>query len=281
MFLNCGFGEPLSAVDLELVRSLGFSGIRQNVPTAGRAAELVDNVLDAGLSAIFIVPVEDEGACQAVAHAVAERAVGRGLAHQAVLEVGNEEDLRAKRWAKDPTGWAALVRDVASIAWGHGGSALRVVSGGVSSVSRTALGWLARSRVREIPVAIGYHQYRSTPPGEPLDGYDSRGAEFEALRAAAAGRDLWCTESGWHTAPRSSGWGPFKRTWAYTDEQVLDFMTAEAVMNARAGALCFVQYQLADGPTASDQDCFGIRTFHGAMKRSSLVAHRLNGMEAP
>lgn len=269
-YINAGFGELLSDGDLMLIRSLGFDGIRQNVPSPEHVG-LVDNILESGLHAIFIVPVETPDICQTTAHAVAERAAELGRSSQAVLEVGNEEDLGGKRWAKDPHGWAALVSDVCTIAASHRFMG-PVVSGGVSSVSHTALRWLKDSRVSELPVGVGYHQYRSTPPNKPLDGYHSRDEEYRALADAAGGSETWCTESGWTTTPHSKGWGPFRQTWAYSDVEVLGFLRAEIALATSYGAQSFTVYQLNDGPDPNNgQDRFGIRRMDGTLKPQSRV----------
>ena len=283
MLLNAGFGEPLSADDLALIRALGYVGVRQDVPSAAGAAPsvagaaaLVDNVLDAGLMGIFVIPADLADICHDIAHVVARRAVERQQGSRVVIEVGNEEDLSGKRWARDPHGWAALVADVSVIAASHSdispGGAVQVVSGGVSSVSRQAMGWLERSHVRDLPIGVGYHQYRSTPPSEPLDGYRTRGEEFRALRDAAGDRETWMTESGWHSARRTSGCWPRKRTWSYSDAEVAQFLAEEMARNDEVGARCFVTYQLADGPDGTnDQNRFGIRRFDGSLKPSSRV----------
>lgn len=270
--VNAGFGSPLSVEDFDLIRSLPqCDGVRQDVPSADDAPGLVSNALGAHLVGNFVIPVADPEACHEIAHAVSLRAGDLWMIDQCILEVGNEEDLEGKRWARDPKGWAALVADVAYIARSHS-SALRVVSGGVSSVSRRALQWLELSRVRDLPVGIGYHQYRSTPPSEPLDGYVSRGEEFTVLRAAAGARPLWCTESGWHTAERKSGCWPFSRRWRYDDLEVEQFLRAEMRLNEDHGAECFVVYQLNDGnDPKNDQDHFGIRRTDGTLKPSAGV----------
>ena len=281
--LNAGFGEPLSGEDFALIRSLGYVGIRQDVPSAlgaapsvAGAAALVDNVLDAGLMGIFVIPADLADICHDIAHAVARRAVERQQGRRVVIEVGNEEDLSGKRWARDPVGWAALVSDVSVIAASHSaiaaGGPVQVVSGGVSSVSRQAMGWLERSHVRDLPIGVGYHQYRSTPPAEPLEGYRTRGEEFRALRDAAGDRETWMTESGWHSARRTSGCWPRKRTWSYSDAEVARFLSEEMARNEEAGARCFVTYQLNDGKDArNDQDRFGIRCTDGTLKPSARV----------
>jgi hypothetical protein len=274
--INAGFGDPLPAEELDFIRSIGASGVRQDVPNAKAAPALVANILGADFVGLFVIPVAVESACQEIAHAVSVRATEMGMDYRCILEVGNEEDLegskdRPKRWARDPKGWAALVADVALIARSHSPS-LRVVSGGVSSVSRRALQWLELSRVRDLPVGIGYHQYRSTPPDKPLEGYVSRSEEFTVLRAAAGDRPLWMTECGWHTAQRESGCWPFLKRWHYIDSQVAEFLRAEIRLNEQHGAEAFVLYQISDGPDPkNDQDHFGIRRVDGTLKPSARV----------
>jgi len=270
--LNAGFGEPLPADDLDLIRFLGYQGVRQDVPSAAIAPTLVDNLMAANLYGIFVVPVAEESVCHEITHAVAAQIVLRAGAGMGIIEAGNEEDLSGKRWTRDPVGWARLVSDVKTIADDHSGGEITVLSGGVSSVSRQAMDWLERSHVRDLPVGVGYHQYRSTPPAEPLDGYRSRYDEFAALRQAAGLRPTWMTESGWHTAKRTTGFWPLRKTWAYTDTQVARFLSEEMALNKGAEAECFTVYQLNDGPDPSnDQDRFGIRRTDGTLKPSAEV----------
>jgi hypothetical protein len=272
IYLNAGFGEPLSDEDLSLIASLGYVGIRQNVPDPAEALPLVSNVLNTKLRGIFIVPVDDPDNCQATAHAIAEAAVALGSSGSVTIEVGNEEDLHSKTWSKKPERWAALVNDVVQIALQHWAGGVQVVSGGISSLSREAVGWLIDSGISDVMVdAVGYHQYRSTTPDVPLKGYGSRDEEFRALRTAAGPHQISCTETGWSTAPRNTGW-PFKRDWSYNDNQVLNFMVQEWVINNKEGALAFVQYQLNDGPDPdNDQDRFGIRATDGTLKPQSRL----------
>lgn len=268
-YLNAGFGEPLSDSDLSLILDLGYNGVRQDVPSVEKAGELVKNLRF--VKGIYVIPVADENTCQQIAHAVCMEAASLGEASNTAVEVGNEEDLKGKRWSKDPAGWTALVKDVATIAASYSPD-IQVVSGGVSSVSREAMDWLTRSKVRELNenVVIGYHQYRSTPPQQPLKGYASRDEEFEALVEASGARTVWCTECGWHTAQRSEGW-LCRRKWAYTDEQVALFLQQEIALNV-GKAECFTVYQLNDGPNPSnDQDCFGIRRIDGTLKPSAGI----------
>lgn len=277
--LNAGFGEPLPGEDLDLIHRLGFDGVRQDVPTLASAVGLTTNALGIDFTALFIVPVAVESTCQEIAHAIASRAVELGAAERTILEVGNEEDLEGskdhpKRWTHDPRGWAALVSDVAHIAAQHS-PAIRAVSGGVSSVSRRAMAWLQSSGVTRLeslqaPFGIGYHQYRSTPPDKPLEGYVSRDEEFLVLNGTANGLPIWCTESGWHTGVRKSGCWPFTHHWRYEDTQIEQFLRDEAMLNERHGAYSFVVYQLNDSPGGIEPP-FGIRRVDGTLKPQARV----------
>ena len=280
--LNCGFGELIGQADLALIRSLGFRAVRQDAvkrdtPNPAAAPALVSEIAAAGLMGNFVIPMWDNGLCQETAHAVAARAVELGLVNgEVALEAGNEEDLSGeyKAWTNNPRGWAALVRDVLTIAGQHH-PGIPVVSGVISSVSKDALRWLEKSGVAELPVIIGYHQYRSTPPDQPLAGYGSRAHEFAILQRVTAGRRLWCTESGWHDGPRESGHWPCKKRWRYSPSEVAQFLAEELRLNEDYGAEVFTVYQLADGPDPDyDQDCFGIRDYAGNLKPSAHVVAR-------
>jgi hypothetical protein len=148
-----------------------------------------------------------------------------------------------------------------------------VVSGGISSLSKDALKWLAESQVAGLPVdIIGYHQYRSTPPSDPLKGYRSRQDEFDEFRDLVGPHSIACTETGWSTAPRESGTWPFKKRWQYTNDEALQFLQTEYAMNEREGSQLFVHYQLNNGPDpGNDQDCFGIRTVDGTLLPQSSL----------
>ena len=280
--LNAGFGELIGAPDLALIKSLGLQAVRQDAvrketPDPAAAPALVSEIAAAGLMGNLVIPMWDNGLCQETAHAVAGRAVELGLVNgEVALEAGNEEDLsgKFKAWTRNPKGWAALVRDVLTIAGQHH-PGIPVVSGGISSVSKDALRWLEQSGVVELPVIIGYHQYRSTDPDQPLKGYSSRGEEFQALQRVTAGRRLWCTESGWHDSLRESGHWPCKKRWRYSPSEVAQCLHTEMRLNEDHGAEVFTLYQLNDGPDPDyDQDCFGIRDYAGNLKPSAHVVAR-------
>ena len=107
LYLNAGFGEPLGKETLDLIRSLGFVGVRQDIPNddANAMRPLVREVADAGLIGIFLIGAEVvNGKAIGSAHVNEQPHViirrGEMLAHlmmeenaSGVIEVVNEPDL--------------------------------------------------------------------------------------------------------------------------------------------------------------------------------------------
>lgn len=280
VLLNAGFGSPLSLADWSLIHDLGFDGIRTDVLREGDAGGLVANVTAAHRDGLFIAPADvpliDE--TLAVVEAVAIAAKVSRAPELVALEVGNEPD-RSGRWRHDAAGFGRLVAQAAGVAWSILPD-LRVVSGGIATLSRDALAWLAQA-AQHFPaeVAVGYHPYRSTPPGLPRDGFASRDAEFAELHRIAAGRAVWCTEVGFHTAPRSRDFPLcFTRT-RWSDSEVASFLRSELRFNAAAMAEVCCLYQLNDGAAwrTESEDAFGIRRVDGTLKPSAYVAREWRG----
>jgi hypothetical protein len=285
VFLNAGFGRPLGADLLRLLRERGFAGIRQNVPNAAAAPELCRELAAAALQPILLLTTEPQGDLPgtpptdipALAAHVAQVAEGFGLfdgPHPAALEVGNEPDRtfegRSALFAETVSRARDAIRKVSAKA--------HVIIGGITSPNRKRLDYLASAMTHGMPLdcIVGYHTYRPRAPESAAQGFKTRDNEFAHLRHIAGGRPIWCTEAGWHTAPFIERYGPggiFKRTHHYTDVQVAEFVEREARLNARQGALGFVWYQLNDGQNeAEGLDRHGIRRLDGAWKP---VAERL------
>ena len=118
-----------------------------------------------------------------------------------------------------------------------------------------------------------------------MKGFAARDAEFARLKELARHRPIYCTETGWHTAPSTvrTGWfGLFRRKVRFTDEQVADFFDREVTIHERNGAEVFAWFQLNDGPNPDDyEQTFGIRRLNGELKpvgvRASASAARLAG----
>jgi hypothetical protein len=268
-FLNCGFGDPIADADFRLIESLGFAGIRQDVP-AGRETLLVRNFARTSLRPLFLL---DGDSLPQRAAAVAALAAEASL--DAAIEVTNEPDV-APEWQSNPAALADVVRRIYVAV-----PDFPVVTGGITSTSDRGLSYIERLVAAGLPpdVIIGYHSYRTTrTPETPLAGFASREAEFDRLRLAAAGRRLWNTEVGWHTAPFSVSKGfPLcfvKETKRWTDQDVAGFLAAELELNAAFGAEIMTVYQLNDGPSDTPENRFGIRRQDGSLKPSASVAQR-------
>ncbi len=197
-----------------------------------------------------------------------------------IIEIGNEPDI-AFTYKSQPGLFAEAVR-LSHEAIREVAPQAQVVVGGIAGTSRKGLAYLADAASAGFPndCIIGYHTYRTTmEPESPLDDFPSRDAEFERLQGIAAGRAIWCTETGWHTAPstvRFGPWGILRRTVQYTDAQVADFAEREVRINARQGALGLVWFQLNDGTDPSKYEHrFGIRTADGTWKP---IADRLGAL---
>lgn len=265
--LNAGFGALIGEADLALIRSLKFDTVRQDVRLAEDAGPLAAELAGAGLSAILVLDPAVWPAARSIAEAVA--AAGGSVA----FEVGNELD-----GVRDPRAYA--------LAFGVVEAAIRsvqpdatVITAGIRSLRKECVGWLrtviGTGQVSE-RACVGYHVYRSTPPGVPCEGYSRREDEYDALRDAARGRRLWMTEGGYSTAPRKSGGlaGCLGRTWRYSDDEVAGFLDYELRLNRDQGSESFVVFQIGDGPRDENEMRFGIRRMDGTLKPSASVVAR-------
>lgn len=269
-YLNAGFGEPIGASDLALIKSLGFHGVRQDV-LHWTQGSLVDEIAQANLAAILVLGPEVWSAPAERIKDLAEHVFRMTL--DVAFEVGNELDGRVspreygQTFAKVEAGIRSLAPDAT------------VITAGIRDCGHGPLGWLrdviSTGLISE-QACIGYHTYRATPPGVPREGYRKREDEFDALRLVARGRPLWHTEIGWSTAPRKAGGcaGLFGKRWSYNDEQVAEFLDYELRVNRDQGAESFTVFQLSDGPKNENEGRFGIRTLDGVLKHSAHVVGR-------
>lgn len=296
LFLNAGFGEPIGVEALDLIRRLGFSGVRQDVVKGDVAEALCQELGASTLTPILLVgggkmrvDRTDGASPEAIielARHVAIQAERCGLFDRefpAAIELGNEPDtFDTQQYHNRPDLFARVVRE--------GAAAIRqlstravVVSGGVGNTSDFNLDYLSRAIAFGLPddCAIGYHCYRTTAtPGTPHKRFRSRDEEFTRLRQVVGSRPIWCTEVGWHTAPSTvkTGWFSKKKI-RFSDEQVAAFFQEEADIHARNGAEVFAWFQHKDGtnPDAYEQ-AFGICRVAGDVKpvgqRVAAVAAR-------
>lgn len=272
IYLNAGFGSPIGPSDLAWIKSLGYDGIRQDIHHSTQGS-LAAEIHDAGLSMILILDPAtwtppDSASLPSLVRSVLDSTNGTPV----VFEIGNELDgvmdpeiyARAFNWA-----WQSIMMAAPSST---------VLTAGIRNTGIDPVSWLKRvlstGLVPPDPsIGLGYHTYRATPPGVPVEGYDTREQEFSTLRWIANGRPLWNTEIGWSTATRKkkgcSGW--FGGTWHYTDDQVASFLSYELQVNRDQGALSTVVFQLNDGPNDENEHRFGIRDYLLNPKPSSLV----------
>lgn len=283
-YLNAGFGSPLGPDMLSQIHGLGFHGVRQDLPP-GRELELIDEFApgSSGLRPLFLVnggkmdeePEPAGGRASEVALMMYELGVS------GEIELGNEPNIARDRYSKDPGALALSIRT----AWNVMQKDRRIrdtklVVGGIMNTDRGGLHYLEEC-LRGVPpgVVVGFHTYRQhTTPDKPSKGFRTRADEFDRLQDIAAGRELWNTEIGWHTAKEK------KHCWSrpkgLTDEEVFRRLEDEADYNAAAGARVFTTFQLNDGPGDGYESHFGIRYMDGTWKPSAQIAQSVRGLNA-
>lgn len=280
---------------LQALKERGFAGIRQDISTAESAEGLCREIAEAGMQAILLVaggkmtrngaaiaPDEVAGTAEHVARVANDLGLFDGDT-PAAIEIGNEPDGAHATYLKSPATFARAIRLSFDRIRGVSAAA-QVITGGITTTDRMRLDYLQSAVHAGIPdeCIIGYHTYRTTvTPETAHPGFATRAAEFERLKHIAAGRRIWCTEGGWHTAPstvKSGAFGLKKRRVQFTDEQVADFAARELRLNAEHGAEAFVWFQLNDGDNANAfEHRFGIRALNGSWKP---VADRLTELAA-
>ncbi len=249
--------------EIHAIRSLGFDGVRFDVLPTTNVRASCDVLAPAGLRALMLVnggemPLGDDETLR-VAVATAHAANQSLLPIQAAaIEVGNEPDI-SPHFNGRPQEFGQLVDRVAAAIFDQV-PGLTVVSGGVFSTSGEGVGYLGLAARKMRPgIVIGVHSYRQNQG--PLGAhrpYSSRTDELLAIASAVNGRRIWCTETGWHTAPFPLR---FCRKGQWSDEQVLGYLQDELQFQAAAGTEVTVVYQWASGPSSAGIDQFGLRRF--------------------
>ena len=264
-YLNAGFGKPIGAKDLALMKLLGYAGPRNG--EINSMAELVPvsaELLDADCSAILILgpsiwqsPVLTRAAILGCSN----------LGLDAYYELGNELDKTV-----DPVVYASAfcaAEDAVRAAVPQA----KLVTAGITSTTTSGLLWLHRvlgTGLISNQAIIGYHTYRSGDPDTANPGFASRYGEFNQLHDIVGTRQIAHTEAGWSDAkPNRNAW---PCTWfrkGLTEAQVADYLMREIAYNAQAGAETFCTYQLNDG--LGQDEHFGIRRVDGTLKPSAGV----------
>lgn len=130
-------------------------------------------------------------------------------------------------------------------------------------------------------IAGGIHPYRThVRPEEKFDGWDKINDAVWELRQAQPRRSWGVTEIGWHNGPQFKGWGPWKKEWRFSAEDVAAFFTWEHDFWARERAIVFVWYQLNDGPEDTAMDRYGLRTIDDKDKPAADAARKLKEVTA-
>jgi hypothetical protein len=261
--INAGFGGWIGEQDLNLIHSLKFRVVRQDIRTSVYL-DILSLVDEFGprpdLMPLFIVgsdtpvPTPDVISLRAV---LTSRAAMQNAIPYA-LEVYNEPDLTAV----SPETFASTIRMVVAAC-----PTATVVTGGISSTSKPALSYLRRA-MPGIPESciIGVHTYRKGPPDKPLDGFSSRQAEFDELRSIVGVRKMWNTEIGWNDFKKRGGWC----SKPLSPEEVASNLRREIVLCRENDMDVLVVFQLNDGRGAEEH--FGIRTVDKILKASAHVA---------
>ncbi len=276
LLLNAGFGNTLGPETISLIRNLGFSGIRQDMLPTSDIPALLAEIVTANFQPILLIKEPKIDYVVDIGRAIR----ASGLLHPSrpapYVEIIGEPD-----WAwevaggrEGADGWGAFVAASAGVLWSIA-PRIKVISGGITTTDRKRLDFLARGAQRfPAGVIVGYHTYRTTQePWVAWPGFATRHDEMLRLRQIAAGRRIFMTEVGWHTAPsKVGGWlcnalNIGCKTVQYNDAQVAEFALWECRFNAAEGADGVSYFQLNDGPNPNAYEHrFGIRHENGVLK---------------
>lgn len=273
VFLNAGFGEPLGSANLASINGLQFKGVRQDVYTVESVARLVGEFEASPLAPLFVV--DYAGYTAEIAQEIVR--VASHMLHDYAVEIGNELNIPyPTRGPVDPKVYSHAFAEIEA-ACRRIDSYAKVITAGINTTDAKGMEWLEQAvRYAGGTAIIGFHSYRQDQypdPEAPQKGYRSREAEFVDLKRAAGPRRIWNTEIGWHTAPRTKGFWPFRRSFRLTDTEVANYLTREISINKRYGVEVVNVYQLNDGPNPNySQDTYGIRRLDMTWKPSAHVA---------
>lgn len=267
--LNAGFGSWIGEKDLNLIKSLGFGIVRQDICSSDpeEVKSLVSEFVGFPMMPIFIIGSDNDPASDVIyrAHLTADACRKFGIAY--AIEVCNEPDnhILSPRWSGDPVGWGSLVSSVVREL-----PLVTVISGGVMSTSKEALDYLSRAMAVIPNCIIGVHTYRSGSPDAPMPGYKTRKSEFDALHSIAGDRKVWCTEIGWNDFTKVGGWIPSICGKPLSEDQVAANFKREIQLCSENGLEVLIAFQLNDGTGADEH--FGIRKLDGTLKKSAYIA---------
>lgn len=277
-------GKVLGANTIDLIKSIGFAGVRTDIPNGLPTEQInaiVDEITSTEVVPIFVVGgwqwwrnnsvVEDRSTFPGIDSIVLDsiavaHACNATPSKTCYIEVGNEPNFTGK-YVDDPTSFARLVKAVnLAVALIEFPKIPHFISGGVSNINPgDGLDYVTNINNKLHPGGIlGIHPYRLNK------------LPWDSLRGQAIGtiansvRDLRpryaITEGGWHTAPRQ---GRFPLCWmkeSWTDNEIANFAVWEFDFWKASGAELYTWYQLNDGPNNTQEERFGIRYNTGGLK---------------
>lgn len=278
--ITAGFGHSLNG-EFAGIASYGFSMIRQDVfaqHDPAVAELLVRECVGQPTRMLFLIgggkmqspdgsPIlPNDLVAQTVA--VVQTAALAGLGDYAI-EIGNEPNLADPMYGRHPADFAKAVRQCYDAARANRFDG-EFVLGGVSNLNPECFAYLAgvmASGVLAADMTIGFHRYPESGRG-PLAPHVttvSREDEWNIFRSIVT--ENWavaCTEFGYHTA--------YSEPITLTDETQADAVMYDLAFYDQRQVRWAVVYQLADGPTDTWADRYGVRTYDRVWK---VVAQRI------
>jgi len=252
----------LEGVPIDTLADMGWNAARRDVTSAteARAVILQHAAVGMGLNLLVNLP---PSLVVPVAVNVAMEAHDAGSRRRIAVEIGNEWDIDYSP-SEASDAWSR----VASMT---SGLDITLVTGGISSLSDTALDWLARALPKPPwwqDLVCGFHAYNGNQPINPT----TRRSELSKLHETIGFRSAWNTETGWHQASKSKD---FPLCWqkkpGLSEDQVLGNLSTDVAIHLEAGIMVYTVYQLNDGPRDTPIDRFGIRAYDGRWKRQAFL----------
>ena len=280
LFLSIPHSRPTGVPLLNKVGTLGFDGVRVDVPDDHELATAMLGELRPLLRTypIFLLAgghmrrasghpwAPDELVDHVEDTCIKLRDFGffeREPALQPPIEIGNEPDLAADFWKKNPRLLARTFSDCFDVVRDYSPTC-PVLSPSVSNLNKRGFKYLETMLDEGLPedCAIAFHRYPHRGDMQiPHPGFDNRYQQAAKLVELAAGRDLWLTETGLaegeHKGGRIVTEDDVARAYVYDVEFWSQFPSVKA----------HTLYQINDGPNRTNElHRYGIRDIDGQWK---------------
>ncbi len=283
VLVNAGFGSPVGDKTLGLISSLGFHGVRQELPFWEVPAKLVIEELSdyEELLPILLFPGGDGAGLSGLQ--VLDRwrvfltlIAQFGLSDASpgpLIEIGNEFDI-SPEWRDKPEEAAMLAVEV----WKDSRKLcpqVTVLLPSVSNLNKRGLSYLKKMLDVGLPAELQVAVHRYPPDiswNSAHSGFSSRLEELEVLHALLGKRKFWVTETGRTEGPVKVR-KPFPLCFLYdrimlSEWKVAHWAERELLFWKEAGAQGVSWYQIGDGPSENDPlDHYGIINREGEIKR--------------